>query len=76
MFLVLLAALSALLHCWKLMVALPYSCKPCLFLMHLQNKEKVNNMVLFDKPVYDKMLVEVPKYKMVTPVRACSHFMA
>ncbi|KAF5829190.1 component of cytosolic 80S ribosome and 40S small subunit [Dunaliella salina] len=32
-----------------------------------KNKEKVNNMVLFDKPVYDKMLVEVPKYKMVTP---------
>jgi len=23
-------------------------------------------MVLFDKPVYDKMLAEVPKYKMIT----------
>lgn len=35
----------------------------------LQNKEKVNNLVLFDKPVYDKMIAEVPKYKMITQVR-------
>jgi len=34
-----------------------------------QNKEKVNNAVLFEKPVYDKMLAEVPKYKMITQVR-------
>jgi len=36
----------------------------------LQNKEKVNNLVLFDKPVYDKMIAEVPKYKMITQVSA------
>lgn len=29
-------------------------------------KEKVNNMVLFDKPTYEKLLAEVPKYKMIT----------
>jgi hypothetical protein len=36
----------------------------------LQNKEKVNNQVLFDKPTYEKLLAEVPKYKMITQVRA------
>lgn len=30
-------------------------------------KEKVNNAVLFDKGAYDKLLAEVPKYKMITP---------
>ncbi|PRW20673.1 40S ribosomal S25-3 [Chlorella sorokiniana] len=30
-------------------------------------KEKVNNLVLFDKPTYEKLLTEVPKYKMITP---------
>lgn len=30
-------------------------------------KEKVNNQVLFDKGTYDKLLAEVPKYKMITP---------
>ncbi|KAK9812718.1 hypothetical protein WJX72_002574 [[Myrmecia] bisecta] len=30
-------------------------------------KEKVNNQVLFDQPTYDKLLAEVPKYKMITP---------
>mmetsp|Transcript_17037 Transcript_17037/g.50858 ORF Transcript_17037/g.50858 Transcript_17037/m.50858 type:complete len:109 (-) Transcript_17037:458-784(-) len=30
-------------------------------------KEKVNNAVLFDKAAYDKLLAEVPKYKMITP---------
>lgn len=34
-----------------------------------QNKEKVNNLVLFDKGTYDKLLAEVPKYKVITPVR-------
>merc|ERR1711897_47455 len=29
-------------------------------------KEKVNNAVLFDKATYDKLLNEVPKYKMIT----------
>ena len=30
-------------------------------------REKVNNAVLFEKQVYEKLLVEVPKYKMITP---------
>ena len=30
-------------------------------------KEKVNNLVLFDKATYDKLIQEVPKYKMITP---------
>merc|ERR1712060_136943 len=29
-------------------------------------KEKLNNLVMFEQAVYDKMLAEVPKYKMVT----------
>lgn len=32
-----------------------------------KQKEKVNNMVLFDQGTYDKLLVEVPKYKLITP---------
>jgi small subunit ribosomal protein S25e len=32
-----------------------------------KQKEKVNNMVLFDQGTYDKLLVEVPKFKLVTP---------
>ncbi|KAI0489253.1 hypothetical protein KFK09_029095 [Dendrobium nobile] len=32
-----------------------------------KQKEKVNNAVLFDQASYDKMLTEVPKYKMITP---------
>ncbi|KAF2321617.1 hypothetical protein P3X46_009850 [Hevea brasiliensis] len=31
-----------------------------------KQKEKVNNMVLFDQATYDKLLSEVPKYKLVT----------
>merc|ERR1712032_1552135 len=30
-------------------------------------KEKLANLVLFDKPTYDKMLVDVPKLKLITP---------
>merc|ERR1712210_191505 len=30
-------------------------------------KEKVNNLVLFDKNTFEKLLAEVPKYKMITP---------
>merc|ERR1711904_50045 len=30
-------------------------------------KEKLNNLVLFDKPTYDKLLAEVPKQKLITP---------
>eukprot|EP00270_Netrium_digitus_P007422 TRINITY_DN215_c0_g2_i2.p1 TRINITY_DN215_c0_g2~~TRINITY_DN215_c0_g2_i2.p1 ORF type:complete len:111 (+),score=34.38 TRINITY_DN215_c0_g2_i2:114-446(+) len=31
-----------------------------------KQKEKVNNMVLFDQATYDKLLSEVPKYKLIT----------
>merc|ERR1712242_314778 len=30
-------------------------------------KEKLANMVMFDKPTYDKMLKEIPKAKLITP---------
>ncbi|XP_039046326.1 40S ribosomal protein S25-3-like [Hibiscus syriacus] len=32
-----------------------------------KQKEKVNNMVLFDQAPYDKLLAEAPKYKLITP---------
>ncbi|KAK9164191.1 hypothetical protein Syun_005093 [Stephania yunnanensis] len=32
-----------------------------------KQKEKVNNMVLFDQGAYDKLLSEAPKYKLITP---------
>ena len=32
-----------------------------------KQKEKVNNMVLFDQATIDKLLSEVPKYKLITP---------
>ncbi|KAJ8440539.1 hypothetical protein Cgig2_028668 [Carnegiea gigantea] len=32
-----------------------------------KQKEKVNNMVLFDQATYDKMLSEIPKAKLITP---------
>ncbi|KAF3616264.1 40S ribosomal protein S25 [Capsicum annuum] len=32
-----------------------------------KQKEKVNNMVLFDKATYDKLVTEAPKYKLITP---------
>ena len=31
-----------------------------------KTKEKVNNLHLFDKNTHDKLLAEVPKYKMIT----------
>ncbi|KAB1225419.1 40S ribosomal protein S25 [Morella rubra] len=47
----------------------------CWFKLHLlirkwskgKQKEKVNNMVLFDQATYDKLLSEAPKYKLITP---------
>eukprot|EP01097_Dermamoeba_algensis_P005394 TRINITY_DN342_c0_g1_i1.p2 TRINITY_DN342_c0_g1~~TRINITY_DN342_c0_g1_i1.p2 ORF type:complete len:122 (-),score=39.38 TRINITY_DN342_c0_g1_i1:93-458(-) len=30
-------------------------------------KEKLANLVVFDKPTYDKLLKEVPSYKLITP---------
>ncbi|KAJ4868196.1 40S ribosomal protein S25 [Raphanus sativus] len=32
-----------------------------------KQKEKVNNMVLFDQATYDKLLTEAPKFKLITP---------
>ncbi|EFJ26427.1 hypothetical protein SELMODRAFT_172404 [Selaginella moellendorffii] len=32
-----------------------------------KQKEKVNNMVLFDQATFDKLMAEVPKYKLITP---------
>ncbi|CAL9005560.1 unnamed protein product [Prunus brigantina] len=32
-----------------------------------KQKEKVNNMVLFDQGTYDKLIAEAPKYKLITP---------
>eukprot|EP00245_Coleochaete_scutata_P000551 TRINITY_DN10654_c0_g1_i1.p2 TRINITY_DN10654_c0_g1~~TRINITY_DN10654_c0_g1_i1.p2 ORF type:complete len:128 (-),score=30.78 TRINITY_DN10654_c0_g1_i1:567-893(-) len=32
-----------------------------------KQKEKVNNMVLFDQGTYDKLISEVPKFKLITP---------
>merc|ERR1739838_1277780 len=30
-------------------------------------RDKLNNLVLFDKPTYDKLYKEVPSYKLITP---------
>merc|ERR1712045_653307 len=30
-------------------------------------RDKLNNMVLFDKPTYDKLYKDVPTYKLITP---------
>merc|ERR1712024_269840 len=30
-------------------------------------KEKMGNLVMFDKPTYDKLLKEIPKAKLITP---------
>ena len=32
-----------------------------------KTRDKLNNLVLFDKPTYDKILKEVPTYKLITP---------
>ena len=31
-----------------------------------KNKEKANNQVLFEQSTYDKLMAEVPKYKMIS----------
>jgi len=36
-------------------------------LQHPQVKEKLANMVQFDKATYDKMMKEIPKAKLITP---------
>merc|ERR1712150_279611 len=30
-------------------------------------RDKLNNLILFDKPTYDKLYKEVPSYKLITP---------
>merc|ERR1712174_83738 len=32
-----------------------------------KTRDKLNNLVLFDEPTYDKLLKEVPTYKLITP---------
>merc|ERR1712045_244482 len=32
-----------------------------------KSRDKLNNLVLFDKPTYEKLLKEVPTYKLITP---------
>lgn len=32
-----------------------------------KSREKAVNMVLFDKPSYDKLVADVPKMKLITP---------
>merc|ERR1711893_34093 len=32
-----------------------------------KTRDKLNNLVLFDKATYDKLLKEVPSYKLITP---------
>eukprot|EP00275_Glaucocystis_incrassata_P000980 EC121377.1.p2 GENE.EC121377.1~~EC121377.1.p2 ORF type:complete len:136 (+),score=45.58 EC121377.1:38-409(+) len=32
-----------------------------------KTKDKVSNLVLFDKATYDKLISEVPKFKLITP---------
>merc|ERR1712156_124326 len=32
-----------------------------------KTRDKLNNLVLFDKATYDKLMEEVPSYKLITP---------
>merc|ERR1712146_203788 len=32
-----------------------------------KTRDKLNNLVLFDKPTYEKLYKEVPSYKLITP---------
>merc|ERR1712037_252690 len=32
-----------------------------------KTRDKLNNLVLFDKSTYDKLMKEVPSYKLITP---------
>merc|ERR1711944_93041 len=32
-----------------------------------KTRDKLNNLVLFDKPTYEKLIKEVPTYKLITP---------
>ncbi|CAF1242419.1 unnamed protein product [Rotaria sp. Silwood1] len=37
-------------------------------------RDKLNNMVLFDKPTYDKCVKDLPQYKLITPAIVCERF--
>ena len=40
-------------------------------------RDKLNNLVLFDKATYDKLCKEVPNYKLITPASiSCIQFRA
>jgi small subunit ribosomal protein S25e len=59
-------------HCHHLLLTVACSRSPPLpSLLSLARREKVNNAVLFDKGTYEKLLAEVPKYKMITPSILC-----
>merc|ERR1712042_550 len=38
-----------------------------------KTRDKLNNLVLFDKPTYDKLYKEVPTYKLITPSIVSEH---
>ncbi|UJR31480.1 hypothetical protein I4U23_018969 [Adineta vaga] len=37
-------------------------------------RDKLNNMVLFDKATYDKCVKDMPQYKLITPAIVCERF--
>jgi len=37
-------------------------------------RDKLNNMVLFDKATYDKCVKDLPQYKLITPAIVCERF--
>ena len=37
-------------------------------------RDKLNNMVLFDKASYDKCVKDLPQYKLITPAVVCERF--
>lgn len=37
-------------------------------------RDKLNNMVLFDKASYDKCVKDLPQYKLITPAIVCERF--
>eukprot|EP00922_Rhytidocystis_sp_ex-Travisia-forbesii_P028129 GHVS01041288.1.p1 GENE.GHVS01041288.1~~GHVS01041288.1.p1 ORF type:complete len:109 (+),score=19.14 GHVS01041288.1:75-401(+) len=36
-----------------------------------KSKDKLNNLVLFDKVTYEKMITDIPKSKLITPSVIC-----
>lgn len=49
------------------MLSLSVVMQMTVFLVDIPPVLQVNNLVLFDQPTYDKLIAEVPKYKMITP---------